>query len=67
MAIMDDARVDMMFFGRETVKRLKRDVRDLTALLPTLFGFEKKLCEDILKGKRFLFEQEICLEEKRKK
>jgi hypothetical protein len=64
---MDDQRVDRMFFGPETVKTLKRDVRDLTALVSEIDNeFERKMCEQILKGKRFLLEQEKCLEEKRK-
>ena len=64
---MDEKRVDMMFFGPETVKSLKRDVRDLTKLLSVIDNeFERKMCEHTLKGKRFLFEQEKLLKEKRR-
>lgn len=64
---MDEKRVDMMFFGPETLESLKRDVRDLTKLLSVIDNkFERKMCEQTLKGKQFLFEQETCLQEKRK-
>jgi len=64
---MDDHHIDRMFFGPETVKTLKRDVRDLTKLVSEIDNeFERMMCEQILKGKRLLLEQEKCLEEKRK-
>uniref|UniRef100_A0A6C0F4Y4 Uncharacterized protein n=1 Tax=viral metagenome TaxID=1070528 RepID=A0A6C0F4Y4_9ZZZZ len=64
---MDDKRVDRIFFGPETAKSLKQDIRVLTKLLSVIDNeFERKICEHVLKGKRFLFEQEKCLQEKRK-
>uniref|UniRef100_A0A6C0B250 Uncharacterized protein n=1 Tax=viral metagenome TaxID=1070528 RepID=A0A6C0B250_9ZZZZ len=55
---MDDKRVDRIFFGPETAKSLKQDIRVLTKLLSVIDNdFKRKLCEQTLKGK--------CLQEKR--
>jgi hypothetical protein len=64
---MDDKMVDMMFFGDQNVKRLKRHVKILGRLLPTINNeFEQNLAANILKGTNAILEQQLFLEKKRK-
>jgi hypothetical protein len=63
---MDDKTIDMMFFGGQTIKRLKRHVNILDRLLPTIDNdFERKLTNQILKGTRALLEQQLYLEKRK--
>ena len=63
---MDDKMMDMMFFGEQTVKRLKRHVKVLDNLLPTIDNeFERKLAIQVLKGTTAILEQQLFLEKKR--
>ena len=63
---MDDKMMDMMFFGEQTVKRLKRHVKVLDKLLPTIDNeFERKLANQVLKGTTALLEQQLFIEKKR--
>jgi len=63
---MDDKTVDMIFFGEQTVKRLKRHVKILGKLLPTIDNeFEQNLAAKILKGTTAILEQQLFLEKRK--
>jgi hypothetical protein len=52
---MDDATLDRIFFGTETIESLDRDIWMLMSIKPTT-ELEKKLIALILKGKFHLLE-----------
>lgn len=63
---MDDKTMDMMFFGEQTVKRLKRHVKVLDKVLPTFDNeFERKLATQVLKGTTTILEQQLFLEKRK--
>jgi hypothetical protein len=62
----DDKTIDMIFFGDQTVKRLKRHVKTLENLIPNFENkFEREMCAKILKGTKAILEQQLFLEKKR--
>lgn len=64
--IMDDKMMDIMFFGEQTIKRLKRHVNVLGKLLPTIDNdFERKLANQVLKGTTAILEQQLFLEKRK--
>jgi hypothetical protein len=63
---MDDKIVDMLFFGEQTIKRLRRHVKFLEKFLPTIDNkLEQKLTNQVLKGTRTLLEQQLFLEKRK--
>jgi hypothetical protein len=63
---MDDKMIDVMFFGEQTVKRLKRHTKFLDNALPTIKdNFERKVAIQVLKGMNALLEQQLFLEKRK--